>query len=208
MCVCPCVCVQELPPAAHACARTRAARGGSAAPSPKEIMKEGLKVPSQWQPARGQSPAAIPFLIRSQAWHCCRPKPGLQGRGASVSQELPQSRAPGGAGNSGDSPGSGRPHTPRQVLAAAMAQPEGGWCLSIYLRTEVWLSISGFVLKAASCWAASAWGGGVGRIPGLLVPMCSGIAIETDFVQGDPNPCLGTPESVAPSACPPPLSVC
>lgn len=73
MCVCPCVCVQELPPAAHACARTRAARGGSAAPSPKEIMKEGLKVPSQWQPARGQSPAAIPFLIRSQAWHCCRP---------------------------------------------------------------------------------------------------------------------------------------
>lgn len=25
--------------------------GGSAAPSPKEIMKEGLKVPSWWQPA-------------------------------------------------------------------------------------------------------------------------------------------------------------
>lgn len=123
---------------------------------------------------------AIPFPTRSQAWHCCRPEPDLQGRGASVSQELSQSRAPGGASNSGDSPDGGRPHTRKQVLAAAVAQPEGGWCLCIYLRTEVWLSLSGFVLKAASCGAASAWGRGEGGITGLLVPICLGIAIETD----------------------------
>lgn len=170
MCVCPCVCVQEPPPADNTCARTCAAPGGSAAPSPKDTMKEGLKVPWWWQPARGQSPAAVPFPTRSRAWHRWRPEPALQGRGASVSQELPQPGAPGGAGDSRDSPSGGGPHPRRQVLAAAVAWPEGGWCLRIYLRTEVWLSLSGFVLKAASCGAASVWGGGMGGYQGCWSP--------------------------------------
>lgn len=34
---------------------------GSAAPSPMEIMKEGLKVPLRWQPATGSVPCGHPL---------------------------------------------------------------------------------------------------------------------------------------------------
>lgn len=69
----------------------------------------------------------------------------------------------------------------------------------------MWLSLSGFVLKAASCGAASKWGAGEGGIPGLLVPMCSGISRQTE--------CKGTPTLAwAPQdplpKCVPPTSLC
>ena len=63
-----------------------------------------------------------------------RPFPG-------VCQELPPSRgfgsAPGGAGDGEFSPSGGRSRARRQVPATATAWAEGGWCLCIYLRTEV-----------------------------------------------------------------------
>lgn len=159
--MCPCVCVQELPPATNACARTCAARGGLSSAFPQGYHEGGTEGAIVVTASVGSVPCGHPLSHEEPglAWQRCRPEPGLQGRGASVSQELPQCRAPGGVDNSGDSPGGGRPHTHRQVLAAAVAQPEGDWCLRIYLRTEVCLSLSGFVLKAASCGAASAWGG-------------------------------------------------
>lgn len=64
---------------------------GSAVHPLEESVKEGPKVPSWWWPTQGQSPAAIPFPTRRQAWHRCRPEPGLQGRGAGVSQECARS---------------------------------------------------------------------------------------------------------------------
>lgn len=148
MCVCPCVCVQELPPAANACARTYAARGGLSSTFPQGYHEGGTEGAIVVTASMGSVPCGhpLPHEEPGLAWQRCRPEPGLQGRGAGVCQELPQSRAPGGVGNSRDSPGGGRPHTRRQVLAAAVARPEGGWCLRIYLRTEVCLSLSGFVL--------------------------------------------------------------
>lgn len=60
---------------------------GSGVHPREESVKEGPEVPSWWRSTQGQSPVAIPFPMRRQAWHRCRPEPGLRGRGASVSQD-------------------------------------------------------------------------------------------------------------------------
>lgn len=122
---------------------TPVAWSGSAAHPRWECMKEGLEVLSWWQPMQGQSPAAIPFPTRHQPWHCCRAEPGLQGRGACVSQERARSCPGRGAlvrsleewVTAGTLPVVGDAR--RRVPAAPMAWAEGGWCLCIYLRTEV-----------------------------------------------------------------------
>lgn len=195
MCVCPCVCVQELPPAANSCARTcAAARGGLSSAFPQGYHEGGTEGAIVVTASMGSVPCGhpLPHEEPGLAWQRYRPKPGLQGRGASVCQELPQCRAPGGVGNSGDSPGGGRPHTPRQVLAAAVARPEGGWCLRIYLRTEVCLSLSGFVLGSLCV------GRGRGRDTRAVGPHVLG---DRQSARG-PDSCLSTPGSVAPGVCP------
>lgn len=127
----------QLPPPVHGRVVDMAApiaRSGSAVHPPGEGAKEGPEVPSRWWPAQGQPPIAVPFPMRRQAWCRCRPEPGLQGRGAGVSQELPQSRglcrgsrggsAPGAVGDSGgESPGGGRSHACRRVGACPQPQP-------------------------------------------------------------------------------------
>lgn len=54
--MCPCVCVQELPPAAKACARTCAARGGLSSAFPKGNHEGGTKAGIVVAASMGSSP--------------------------------------------------------------------------------------------------------------------------------------------------------